>query len=133
MTTKTRNGPFPKVVEAVTGRVDDHSRQRNSWMGRFGADRNHVSSAYAKDDWAKGFDLLVVHDDCHGAVKDNALLEKISKAHKAGVPAVFLHCAMHSYRTSEVADLWRELIGVKSPSTRRPRCWKSKLWKQNIL
>lgn len=77
------------------------------------ADRNHVSSAYAKADWAAGFDVIV-HDECYGAVKDADLLGKISKTHKAGVPAVFLHCAMHSYRMSEVADLWRELIGVKS-------------------
>ena len=77
------------------------------------AGRDHVSSAYEKADWAKGYDV-VVHDDCYGAVKDPQLLERITKAHKTGIPAVFLHCAMHSYRTAENADLWRELIGVKS-------------------
>lgn len=75
--------------------------------------KDHLSSAYAKEDWAKGFDV-VVHDDCYGAIKDQELIARISKAHKDGVPAVFLHCAMHSYRTAENADLWRELIGVKS-------------------
>lgn len=77
------------------------------------ASRDHVSSAYAKEEWAKSFDV-VVHDECYGAVKDPELLKRIASAHRAGTPAVFLHCAMHSYRTSDAADLWREWIGAKS-------------------
>ena len=79
------------------------------------ANRDHVSSAYSKEDWAKGYDVIV-HDDCYGAVTDPQLLERITSAHRAGVPAMFLHCAMHSYRASEMADKWRELIGVRSTS-----------------
>ena len=77
------------------------------------ASRDHVSSAYAREDWAKGFDV-VVHDECYGAVKDPELLKRIAAAHRNGTPAVFLHCAMHSYRTSDAADIWREWIGAKS-------------------
>lgn len=76
--------------------------------------REHVSSAYSKDDWAAGYDV-VVHDDCYGAVKDPALLDRITKAHREQqVPAMFLHCAMHSYRASEAVGHWRELIGAQS-------------------
>jgi type 1 glutamine amidotransferase len=80
------------------------------------ANREHLSSAYAKDNWAEGFDV-VVHNECYGAMKDPEVLARIAKGHKqTGVPAVFLHCAMHSYRMAkdEDANLWRELIGAKS-------------------
>jgi type 1 glutamine amidotransferase len=77
------------------------------------ANREHVTSAYAKADWAAGYDL-VLHNECYGAVKDEAFIERITKPHKAGLPAVFLHCSMHSYRAAANADLWREIIGVKS-------------------
>ena len=78
--------------------------------------REHASSAYAKANWAEGYDV-VVHNECYGAMKDSAVLARIAKGHKdAKVPAVFLHCAMHSYRMAkeEDANPWRELIGAKS-------------------
>jgi type 1 glutamine amidotransferase len=76
--------------------------------------RDHVCSVYGKDDWAKGYDV-VVHNECFGAVKDPAVVARIARAHKeGGVPAVFLHCAMHSYRMAENADAWREVVGAKS-------------------
>lgn len=76
--------------------------------------RDHICSVYASDDWAKGYDV-VVHNECFGAVKDPAVIARIARAHKErGVPAVFLHCAMHSYRTAENADAWREVVGAKS-------------------
>jgi len=77
------------------------------------ANREHVTSAYAKENWAEGYDV-VLHNECYGAVKDEALIERMTKPHKAGLPAVFLHCSMHSYRAAANADLWREIIGLKS-------------------
>ena len=80
------------------------------------ASREHLSSAYAKDGWAEGYDV-VVHNECYGAMKDPAVLQRISKGHlEGGVPAVFLHCSMHSYRMAAEGDanLWRALIGAKS-------------------
>lgn len=77
--------------------------------------REHESTAYAKDNWAEGFDV-VVHNECYGAMKNPEVLKRISKAHTGGVPGVFLHCSMHSYRMAaeEDANLWRALIGAKS-------------------
>lgn len=80
------------------------------------ASREHVSSAYAKDGWARGYDV-VVHNECYGAMKDPETLRRISRGHlEGGVPAVFLHCAMHSYRMAaeEDANLWRALVGARS-------------------
>ena len=58
-------------------------------------DKSHRISLYEKDDWAKGYDL-VLHNECFGAVTDVAFVERIAKAHKDGVPAVMLHCSAHS-------------------------------------
>lgn len=82
--------------------------------------REHKASVYASAEWASGYDL-VLHSECYGAVKEVDFLERITAPHKAGLPAVFLHCSMHSYRMSEAADQWRELIGVKSTSHEKYR------------
>ncbi|WP_040890675.1 ThuA domain-containing protein [Zavarzinella formosa] len=66
---------------------------------------------YKKADWAKGYDV-VIHDECSADVKDAETVGNILGAHKAGLPAVNLHCAMHSYRTGK-GD-WFEFIGIES-------------------
>ena len=77
-----------------------------------GDDREHQISIYSNPDWAKGYDV-VVHNECYGYVKDVAFVERIAAPHKAGLPAVFLHCSSHSYRMAET-DEWRQVIGIKS-------------------
>jgi type 1 glutamine amidotransferase len=74
--------------------------------------KNHKFSIYEKPDWAKGFDV-VLHNECSGAVSNVDFVEHIAKAHFAGVPAVVLHCSIHSYRMSST-DEWRKLLGVSS-------------------
>lgn len=69
-------------------------------------------SLYDKPDWAKGFDV-VVHNECFADTTNQIYIRKITSAHKAGVPAVVIHCAMHTYRATNVDD-WRELLGVTS-------------------
>jgi type 1 glutamine amidotransferase len=75
---------------------------------------------YEHKDWAKGFDLII-HDECFGATTNPELVQRIVQAHFDGVPAVFIHCAMHSYRGSGAAEAWRELIGVTSTSHEKAR------------
>ncbi len=80
--------------------------------GNGGGTRNHEMSIYSKPDWARGFDI-VVHDECFGDVTNVDFIEHIARAHFAGVPAMVLHCAIHSYRHS-TTDEWRKLLGVSS-------------------
>ena len=82
-------------------------------------DKNHRISIYEKDDWAKGYDL-VLHNECFGAVEDVAFVERIAKPHKEGVPAVVLHCSAHSYRAAKT-DEWRKVVGQKSMSHEKNR------------
>jgi putative heme-binding domain-containing protein len=66
---------------------------------------------YEKDDWAKGFDV-VVHNECFADVKDPKWTERILKPHREGVPAVVIHCAMHCYRDG--TGEWFKFCGVRS-------------------
>jgi type 1 glutamine amidotransferase len=67
---------------------------------------------YSNPDWAKGFDV-VVHNECFADTTDTNYIRQITAAHKAGVPAVVIHCAMHTYRATDIDD-WREFLGVTS-------------------
>jgi uncharacterized protein len=67
---------------------------------------------YDNPNWAKGFDV-VVHNECFADTTDTNYIRKITAAHKAGVPAVVIHCAMHTYRATGIDD-WREFLGVTS-------------------
>lgn len=75
----------------------------------------HLNPWYEKDDWARGFDV-VVHDECCSDVKDVNTVEKILKPHRDGLPAVILHCGMHSYRTEGYpkSTPWFDFTGVAS-------------------
>ena len=66
---------------------------------------------YERPDWARGYDA-VIHDECSADVKDMPYVQNILQAHKQGVPAVNLHCAMHCYRTG--TNDWFEFVGIQS-------------------
>jgi len=66
---------------------------------------------YEKADWAAGYDI-VIHDECSADVKEIPYVENILNAHKNGVAAVNLHCAMHCYRTG--TRMWFEYLGLQS-------------------
>ncbi|QEF98833.1 Trehalose utilization [Stieleria maiorica] len=77
---------------------------------------------YESDDWAEGYDVIV-HDECSASVTERPYVNRILAAHRAGVPAVNLHCAMHSYRWGDFRNPveigaenagWYEMIGVQS-------------------
>lgn len=66
---------------------------------------------YEKPDWAKGYDV-VIHDECTSAVTDMPYVQNILNAHRNGVPAVNLHCAMHCYRVG--TNDWFDFVGIQS-------------------
>lgn len=78
------------------------------------AKTDHLNPVYDNPDWAKGFDVII-HDECAADVKDLEIVERIIKPHREGLPAVMLHCAMHSYRSEgwpERDTPWFELTGM---------------------
>jgi type 1 glutamine amidotransferase len=79
-----------------------------------GDSKDHKFSVYSDPDWAKKYDV-VVHNECSGAVADREHIKRVVAAHHGGVPAVMIHCTMHTFRALE-SDEWRECLGV---TTRR--------------
>ncbi|MCA9189882.1 MAG: ThuA domain-containing protein [Pirellulaceae bacterium] len=67
---------------------------------------------YNDPEWAKPYDV-VVHNECFADTDDADYIRKITEAHQQGMPAVVIHCAMHTYRATKIDD-WRELLGVTS-------------------
>ncbi len=77
-----------------------------------GSATKHRVSIYEKPDWWKGYDVIV-HDECFADTHEVDFIEGILAAHRAGVPAVNLHCAMHCYRPDGYNG-WFEMLGLES-------------------
>jgi uncharacterized protein len=69
---------------------------------------------YESPDWARGYDI-VVHNECFADISDPEFIRRITAPHRQGLPAIVIHCAMHTFRAASVDD-WREFLGV---TTRR--------------
>lgn len=67
---------------------------------------------YDNPDWAKGYDIII-HDECAAGLKDIGTIKRILDVHKT-IPAVHLHCAMHSFRPGN--DSWYKHLGIQSNS-----------------
>ncbi len=67
---------------------------------------------YNDPKWAAGYDV-VIHNECFANTKSEEYIRRITDAHRSGINAVVIHCAMHTYRASQVDD-WREFLGVTS-------------------
>ncbi len=74
-------------------------------------------------EYAAGYDL-VIHDECAAGIDDPAIVGNVLKPHRDGIPAVVLHCAMHSYRVvrdfaqpqapGSAGGLWFDFLGLQS-------------------
>ena len=96
------------------------ARANVEWTIAYDPDKTtkHLNPIYENPDWAKGFDIIV-HDECSADVKDMAMVERILKPHKDGLPGIVLHCAMHSFRTDgwnnkEVVNPWMAFTGLQT-------------------
>jgi type 1 glutamine amidotransferase len=78
--------------------------------------------AYLKDNWYSGYDVII-HDECTSDVKEMEYVENVLAPHKAGIPGVNLHCAMHSYRVGQFQKpvtagskdaTWFDYLGLQS-------------------
>lgn len=78
---------------------------------------------YGNPDYAAGYDV-VIHDECAAGISDAKTVEAVLAPHRNKVPAVNLHCAMHSYRLAgfdkeitkpgEPVTMWFEFLGLQS-------------------
>ena len=67
---------------------------------------------YRDKTWSEGYDI-VIHNECFSHANEKEWVENIVRPHREGLPAMLIHCAMHSYRTGD--DTWFEFVGMQSP------------------
>lgn len=101
---------YPRQIEIITKGLSQ--RVNIVWEVFHGAvDGPGRLAIYQTDHWTEGYDIIV-HNECYGQMADAAFVERIVKGHTdRGVPAVVIHCSMHSYRNAPT-DEWRKLIGM---------------------
>ena len=119
-----------KALLVLGGCCHDYARQKDllprgiserahvEWTVAYDADTTtaHLNPVYQNPDWAKGFDV-VVHDECSSGVTDLAVIDTILRPHRAGLPAVVLHCGMHCYRSEgwpKAVTPWFEFTGLQT-------------------
>jgi hypothetical protein len=77
---------------------------------------------YGNADYAKGYDV-VIHDECAADINDPAIIKGVLAPHRAGIPGVNLHCAMHCYRIGNPGEaatagseraMWFDYLGLQS-------------------
>ena len=73
-------------------------------------------------DYAKGYDV-VIHDECGADINDPQTIKDVLAPHRAGIPGVNLHCAMHCYRIGNPGQkaeagsersMWFDYLGIQS-------------------
>lgn len=72
-----------------------------------------ANPAFTDPRYGDGYDLIV-HNICAADEGDPAVLDAVLAPHRRGVPAVNLHCAMHSFRSGE----WRAEVAPDAPNAR---------------
>ena len=107
---------YAKQKEILTKGIAD--RANVEWVIAYDDDKGtkHLNPIYEKEDWAKGFDV-VMHDECCSDVKDLKIIERILKPHREGLPGVVIHCGMHCYRSEgfpKITTPWFEFTGLAS-------------------
>ncbi len=124
----TMNNPDPLQVLMITGGGwHDYETQKDMLeaglterLGNIeftidmesGGDADVKISRHENTDWAADYDL-VLYNHCHSHVDDVEWIERIVDAHvEYKLPAVMLHCAMHSYRGD--TSKWHEFVGARS-------------------
>lgn len=112
---KTQKDILKKGIEARANIIVDQIHTDNS-------STKPDLPIYGVPEYAKGYDV-VIHDECAAGITDVAVIEGVLAPHKAGLPGVNLHCAMHSYRFGDFkkpveagADngKWYEFLGLQT-------------------
>lgn len=125
----TKKRPEPLRALLITGGCcHDYVRQKNLLKqgieSRGMVEVTHVHSTdtstkvrfgiYDNPEWSRGYDI-VIHDECSADIVEQPYVDHILNAHRNGLPAVNLHCAMHSYRLPGKDD-WFQFVGIQSTS-----------------
>ena len=95
-----------------------NERIPTEWDIFYENDQEKSKARLSKSGWADDYDYIL-YSHCFAHEKDGSFVKSITNVHKAGKPAIALHCAMHSYHWSipakegEKKD-WPNMLGASS-------------------
>ena len=95
--------------------VGERTKVEFTTLHEGGKGHKHQFEKLKKAGWEKDFDV-VLYNICFARETDVAYIESVTGTHKAGLPAVALHCTMHSYHWDAKTDAWEQFLGVTSPN-----------------
>ena len=98
--------------EALTSAIKNVADVEVTVVNEGGTGTRAEIDLYKNKDWAKPYDVII-HNECFADTANEDYIRSITDAHKAGKPAIVIHCAMHTYRSAKIDD-WREFLGVTS-------------------
>ena len=119
-----------KAMMITGGCCHDYKQQKNiisegiservptKWDIFFEMDQEKSKARLSESGWSEEYDYIV-YNHCFAHEKDASFVKSITDVHKAGKPAIALHCAMHSYHWSIPAEegkkkAWTEMLGASS-------------------
>ena len=102
---------YPNQKKILTEGISARANVQWTIVHQGGTTTNTKIGLHENENWADGFDVIV-HNECFAGVTDKDFVQRILKPHKAGKPAVVIHCAMHNYR--DKTDEWFKFIGITS-------------------
>ena len=91
---------YPKQKNIISEGISE--RVATKWDIFFEMDEQKSKARLSKKGWADKYDYIV-YNHCFAHDKDASFVKSITDIHKAGKPAIALHCAMHSYHWSIAA------------------------------
>ena len=99
--------------ELIPAAIDLHTSLRVQWtiVHQRTTAGDILLDFYKNPNWADGYDV-VVHNECFAHISDDDYIAGILQPHIDGMPAVLIHCSMHSYREGTNAQDWYEFCGV---------------------
>lgn len=102
---------YDRQKEMIAKGLEERAHVQVTVVQQGGTATTSKIALYEKENWSEGFDV-VIHDECFSDAKEPDWTARILKPHRAGLPAVVLHCAMHCYRDG--TDEWFKFCGVTS-------------------
>lgn len=101
--------------EVLAAGLGERTKVEVTTLHEGGKGNKHQYAKLKEKGWEKDFDV-VLYNICFAREEDVDYIESITDTHKAGLPAVALHCTMHSHHWSAKTEAWEEFIGVTSPN-----------------
>ncbi|MEM6917052.1 MAG: ThuA domain-containing protein, partial [Verrucomicrobiota bacterium] len=102
---------FSRQLEILKLGLQERVGKEIEWSVRLeDSGRGDIESGIFAENWASEVDL-VIHFHCFPRVGDPEFIDRVLEPHQSGLPAVILHGALHSFRTSD--DRWFDFCGVQ--------------------